>query len=298
MPLDMTVTLAGTMRSDSYLSTTRSFAIDGNYAYVGAAGTDSLTTLDISKCVNDLEALSLTLDLTLSLFYSLSLSYSRALSRLLSLSLSSHSPLSSFTLSLSLLLTLLSLFYQDTTYYSSGTTSGSATYLYYGACASYVGSTGSLDVMDGIGGVEKQGDYIYTIKPHGTFTLAVVDVSTPASPTVVGSVTDSSSTTCYYFVISGNYAYAASYGSHALIVVDISTPTAPTIAGRLQDSTNLAQAFNVAVSGNSSNCAYPPNPKPNPNPYPYPNPKKETTPTWLHWGPPRWLWSTSQTHHP
>ena len=181
------------MKSSAYFDVTRGFAIDGNYAYVGAAGTDSLTTVDISKCISDLD---------------------------------------------------------NTAYYSGGTTSGSATYLYYGSCVTYVGSTGTLSVMDGIGGVQKQGDYIYTSKPHGTFTLSVVDVSTPASPTVVATVTDSSSSAVYYFVISGNHAFAASHDSHALIAVDISTPTAPTIAGRLVDTTKLSKAFNVAVSGN------------------------------------------------
>ncbi len=80
--------------------------------------------------------------------------------------------------------------------------------------------------------------------------LTVVDVSNPASPTVVGSVKDDANLRGAISVfVSGQYAYVAAYRNNRLTVVDVSNPASPTVVGSVKDDTNLRSARSVFVSG-------------------------------------------------
>lgn len=87
--------------------------------------------------------------------------------------------------------------------------------------------------------------------------LAVIDVSTPSSPTLVGSVANTVSSTLdndllhpTAVAVSGNYAYVTSFYGDALTVVDISNPTTPTVVKELQSTTDFPAPADVAIQGN------------------------------------------------
>ena len=102
-------------------------------------------------------------------------------------------------------------------------------------------------------------------------SLTIVDISTAASPTIVGTLTDAVNLFGAYGVaVSGNYAYVAAQGclstqpcpnptaGNSFSVIDVSTPGSPHIVGSLHNSslpslwagTNaLDHADSVAVSG-------------------------------------------------
>ncbi|PIT86498.1 MAG: hypothetical protein COU33_02805, partial [Candidatus Magasanikbacteria bacterium CG10_big_fil_rev_8_21_14_0_10_43_6] len=94
-------------------------------------------------------------------------------------------------------------------------------------------------------GMVIQGDYAYIT---GSSTFSVVDISRPASPTLVGSYT---STTLMSGVrsavaVRGSYAYVTSYSAGTVLVFDISRPSSPTL---LTYSTDTNFPTSVALLG-------------------------------------------------
>jgi len=81
--------------------------------------------------------------------------------------------------------------------------------------------------------------------------LVVVDVSTPATPSVVGNVSHShlSDTRAVEYDPSTGLCYATSSSARALAVVDVSTPATPSVVGSVVDTTNLWVAEGFALSG-------------------------------------------------
>jgi hypothetical protein len=89
--------------------------------------------------------------------------------------------------------------------------------------------------------IDLSGNYAYVADyPTG---LQVIDISNPASPTLVGSW-DTPGTTLDV-AVSGNYAYVAD-GQSGLQIIDISDPSSPTSAGSF-DTTGYA--YGVQVEG-------------------------------------------------
>jgi hypothetical protein len=145
-----------------------------------------------------------------------------------------------------------------------------------------VGSTASSTSMENATNVVVSGNYAFVTSKNrnqiasannnddGTGnSLTIVNVSTPTSPTVVGTVRSPTQLFGAYAVaVSGNYAYVASQGllnaqpqipdtsAGSFTVIDITDPTGPTIVSSVDDSqlsgpfTNgLQHATAVALSG-------------------------------------------------
>ena len=80
------------------------------------------------------------------------------------------------------------------------------------------------------------GSYAY-VAAYRSNSLVVVDISTPASPVIRGSVVSSSlMSQAWDVAVSGSYAYVAAYRSDSLVVVDISNPASPVIRGSVVSS--------------------------------------------------------------
>ena len=92
------------------------------------------------------------------------------------------------------------------------------------------------------------GSYAYVASALSD-SLTVIDVSDPANPVQVGTITNAQLAGTYDVALSGNYAYLASATSDRLNVIDVSNPVAPVQIGTVT-STDLAGARAVAVSGN------------------------------------------------
>ncbi|MBI5182743.1 MAG: hypothetical protein HY999_00040, partial [Nitrospinae bacterium] len=75
-------------------------------------------------------------------------------------------------------------------------------------------------------------------------TLYVIDISTPSSPSIIGSI--DTLDYAYGVYVSGNYAYVADWFL-GLQVIDISTPSSPTIIAHVY---TLGYPNDVYVSGN------------------------------------------------
>jgi hypothetical protein len=80
--------------------------------------------------------------------------------------------------------------------------------------------------------------------------LQVIDVSNPASPTIVRTIHNTSLLNHADGVtVAGNYAYvSASYG-HNMTIVDISSPTAARIVGHITDSNNISFPVDTVIKG-------------------------------------------------
>ena len=88
----------------------------------------------------------------------------------------------------------------------------------------------------------------------GKKEFAVVDISNPAAPAVVGTIDDDTNLrSSVSIVVSGRYAYVVNNdgtgGLKIFAVVDISNPAAPAVVGSIDDDTNLYAARSIAVSG-------------------------------------------------
>ena len=85
--------------------------------------------------------------------------------------------------------------------------------------------TGTFGEMDGFYGVAITGTTIYAAGSPG---LCIIDISNPASPTLVGRY--STTSVVYDVAVWGNYAYLAA-GDDGLKIVNVSNPASPTLAG-------------------------------------------------------------------
>lgn len=98
--------------------------------------------------------------------------------------------------------------------------------------------------------VQTQGNYAYVIVPSGSPNFFVIDISTPASPTITGSLSLNGAPQNIF--VSGNYAYIASNSnSQELQVVDISVPSTPSLAG-VYNAAGNADALGVFVTGTTA----------------------------------------------
>ncbi len=96
--------------------------------------------------------------------------------------------------------------------------------------------------------IDTQGNYAYVTRAGGNPNFAIIDVSNPDAPNVVGSLNITGGAT-NGVAVSGNYAYVASSSNQKeLVVVDISNPSSPFEAGTLNLPGN-ADGLSVAVDG-------------------------------------------------
>lgn len=95
--------------------------------------------------------------------------------------------------------------------------------------------------------IQVQGNYVYMVRNGGAPNFSVIDVTNPASPVSVGSLTLPGTPT--NIVVSGNFAYVSStHNAQELQVVDISVPSAPFPVG-IFDAPGTADANGVYVNG-------------------------------------------------
>jgi len=109
-----------------------------------------------------------------------------------------------------------------------------------------VNLTGSNDGLK----IASQGNYLFVIRSGGNPDFVILDVSTPGTPTQVGSLDLAG--TLANIAVSGNYAYITSSDNNAeLLVVNISNPATPTVAGTYNAS-GSTDARGIWISGTTA----------------------------------------------
>jgi type II secretory pathway pseudopilin PulG len=88
-----------------------------------------------------------------------------------------------------------------------------------------------------------QGRYVYIVN-SGANTLQIIDVSNPALPVSVGSMT--TETVPYSVYVQGRYAYVVNYSANTLQIIDVSNPALPTSVGSVATGLN---PYSVYVQG-------------------------------------------------
>jgi hypothetical protein len=91
-----------------------------------------------------------------------------------------------------------------------------------------------------------------------TGSFSIIDLTNPASPTIAGSILNSSLSGAdanalehaTSVAISGNFAYVTSYYGSRLTTINISNPADPSVVASLADQTNLLHPNDVAIQGN------------------------------------------------
>jgi len=109
------------------------------------------------------------------------------------------------------------------------------------------GGSNNAGTSDGLK-VRVVGNYAYMVENISAATnFFIIDISTPATPTVVGSLTLAGTPT--NLAIQGNYAYITNQqDTGEMQVVDITTPTAP-VYKTLFDLVGTGNGQSIAVSG-------------------------------------------------
>ncbi|MEI9913650.1 MAG: hypothetical protein WDN66_01430 [Candidatus Saccharibacteria bacterium] len=92
-----------------------------------------------------------------------------------------------------------------------------------------------------------QGSYAYVVNQVSN-NLVIYNISNPAAPALVGSVSTGSSSNPYNVYVSGNYAYVANWGSDSLAIINISNPANPTLIS--STTTGINSPESVYVQGN------------------------------------------------
>lgn len=93
-----------------------------------------------------------------------------------------------------------------------------------------VGSATDGAVLGGNVKVARDGNYVYAASP-GTNTFSVIDVSTPSSPSVVGSVSSANLSVVKDVVVNGTEGtvFVSTDFNDRVISIDVSTPSSPVI---------------------------------------------------------------------
>ena len=100
--------------------------------------------------------------------------------------------------------------------------------------------------------VAVQGNYAYVTTWSDSASasyLAVVDISDPTSPSIVGSIIDGTLGPAMTIAADEGHVYLPSGTGDGMIVVDVSDPSNPTVEGSATDSSMLTNARGIAVSG-------------------------------------------------
>lgn len=98
--------------------------------------------------------------------------------------------------------------------------------------------------------IQVQGDYAYVVRNDGAPDFLVIDVSNPASPSLVGSLNLTGTST--NIAVAGNFAYISNkHDSQELQVIDITTPSSPSVAGTF-NAPGTADALGVYAVGTTA----------------------------------------------
>lgn len=110
----------------------------------------------------------------------------------------------------------------------------------------------SLNLSGNQNGVKIQvsGNYAYVVRNAGSPNFFVIDISTPASPSTVGSLTLNG--TLSNIFVSGSYAYVTSNdNAQELQIVNITSPASPSLTGSVNNS-GSANGTGVYVVGTTA----------------------------------------------
>ena len=113
-----------------------------------------------------------------------------------------------------------------------------------------MGSVKDWGLMGGPTGVKVRGNYAYIACAWDEF--AIVDVSNPTSPVIVGHLEEEVPEyldSCQYVDLQGRYAYITSKDSNRLTIVDVSIATNPVFVGSVRDDAYLVGATGVNIAG-------------------------------------------------
>ncbi len=120
------------------------------------------------------------------------------------------------------------------------------------------GGGGSIPCLSLPYGIFVSGNYTY-VASDGSDALEIVDVTDPANPVHTGSLDNGGGNAAPYLddpfnvVVSGNYAYVASYYSNALEIVDVTDPVNPVHKSSIADGGGsipyLNHSSDVYISG-------------------------------------------------
>lgn len=92
-----------------------------------------------------------------------------------------------------------------------------------------------------------QGDYAYLVRSAGTPDFAVINISNPSAPVLVGSLTLAGSP--FDIAVNGNYAFiASSVNTQELQVIDIGNPSLPALVGSFNAS-GTDDGTSISLSG-------------------------------------------------
>jgi cytoskeletal protein CcmA (bactofilin family) len=105
--------------------------------------------------------------------------------------------------------------------------------------------TGSISTGTNTNSIYVQGKYAYILNTS-TNNLKIVDVSNPASMSIVGSTATSSFNNPQSVYVQGKYAYVASRNNGQLFAVDVSNPASPSVGTSVS---GLGDPQNVYVQG-------------------------------------------------
>lgn len=98
--------------------------------------------------------------------------------------------------------------------------------------------------------IQVQGDFVYIVRDDGTPDFLIVDISTPSTPVLVGSL--ALPDIPVNIAVSGNYAYIASQSNtQELQIIDISNPAAPALVGSY-DAVGTVNAQSVYIIGTTA----------------------------------------------
>lgn len=94
--------------------------------------------------------------------------------------------------------------------------------------------------------IQTQGDYAYLVRNDGTPDFVIINISNPATPSILGSLNLSGAPV--NIAVSGDYAYIASQDNNQeLQVINISNPSSPNVVG-IFDTSGTADANGIYVS--------------------------------------------------
>ena len=105
-------------------------------------------------------------------------------------------------------------------------------------------------LLAGVRHVYVSGNYLYALASN---RLVIINVTTPASPTIAGSIEDSTnigSASASRVFVTGGYAYVTNLSADRFSIFNVSNPASPTLSSSLQSSTTLDGASGVFVDGN------------------------------------------------
>lgn len=96
--------------------------------------------------------------------------------------------------------------------------------------------------------VDSQGNYAYVVATSGTPNFFIYNISNPASPSLVGSLTVSVG--AINVAVDGNYAYIASTNNNIeMQIINVTNPASPSISGSF-NSSGSADGYGIRVNGN------------------------------------------------